>query len=124
MDTDRRLGRWGEKVASRFLKSQGYRILHRNYVTSVGEIDLVAREGDVLVFVEVKTRTSDDFGGPLLAVDRAKQRKLGLLARSFLARKRLGEVPCRFDVVGVLFHEDRKDPEIELVRDAFPLRRR
>ena len=124
MDTDGKLGPLGEKLAARFLKSRGYRILPRNYVTSVGEVDLVAREGDVLVFVEVKTRTTDDFGGPLLGVHRAKQRKLGLLARTYIAQKKLDEVPCRFDVVGILLGDNEKDPEIELIRDAFPLRRR
>ncbi|HUV39502.1 MAG TPA: YraN family protein, partial [Planctomycetota bacterium] len=85
MSTDKdQLGRWGEKQAVRFLKKQGYRVLGRNVASGVGEIDVVARDGDEVVFVEVKTRTDEDFGGPLLAVDRAKRRKLVQLARTWL----------------------------------------
>ena len=113
------LGRWGEKQAARFLKKQGYRILQRNYVSSLGEIDIVAREGDVLCFVEVKTRTAADFETPLEAVRRSKRRKLALVAKGYLSRHRMLEAPCRFDVVGVTVTEDRKHPEVELVRGAF-----
>jgi len=112
-------GRWGEKLAASFLKRQGYRILARNYVSPVGEMDIVAREGEELVFVEVKTRTSEGFGGPLRAVGRAKRRKIVQVARSYLARYRLDECPCRFDVVGITRVEGRKAPDIELVRGAF-----
>jgi len=118
------LGRRGEKAAVRFLKRQGYRILQRNFVSSVGEIDVVARERDVLVFVEVKTRTGSDFGGPLAAVGPAKRRKLAQVARSYLARHHISETPSRFDVVGIIFAEGKKTPEIELVKDAFSLNRR
>ncbi|HUU43396.1 MAG TPA: YraN family protein [Planctomycetota bacterium] len=116
------LGRWGEKQAVRFLKKHGYRVLGRNVASGVGEIDVVARDGDEVVFVEVKTRTDEDFGGPLLAVDRAKRRKLVQLARTWLARHRLDEVACRFDVVGVTFLDEKKHPDIELVKNAFTLR--
>ena len=115
------LGKWGEERAARFLKKQGLRVLERNVELPAGEIDLVARDGDSLVIVEVKTRTEADFGGPLGAVNAAKRRKLVQVARSYLARRRAGEPPCRFDVVGVTRVEGRKEPEIELVRDAFSL---
>ena len=122
MDTAKsKLGRWGEKLAARFLRRQGYHIIRRNYLSPVGEIDIVAREGDVLVFVEVKTRTGDEYGGPLAAVGPGKQRKVAQAAQSYLARHRLGEVPCRFDVVGVTCVEGKKEPDIELVRGAFLL---
>jgi putative endonuclease len=113
------LGRWGEKLASRFLARQGYRILARNAVLPAGELDIVAREGEELVFVEVKTRTSGEFGGPLGAVGPAKRRKIIQAARCYLAQHRLGECPCRFDVVGVTCGEDGEEPEVELVRGAF-----
>ena len=122
MESDRsEFGRWGEKLAARFLRRQGYRIIRRNFLSPAGEIDIVAREGDVLVFVEVKTRTGDDFGGPLAAVGHGKRRKVAQAARSYLARHRIPDAPCRFDVVGVTRVEGRKEPEIELVRDAFSL---
>jgi len=112
-------GRWGEKLASRFLKRQGYRVLARNVALPVGELDIVAREGEELVFVEVKTRRSEEFGGPLGAVGAAKQRKIIQAARCYLAAHRLGECPCRFDVVGVTRGKEGEDPEVELVRGAF-----
>jgi len=114
-------GRWGEKQAIRFLKRQGYRILQKNYVSGLGEIDVVAVDGDVLVFIEVKTRTGEDFGGALSAVGRAKRRKMTQVARGYLARHGTPETPCRFDVVGITRVEGKKTPEIELVRDAFSL---
>ena len=117
-----KLGRLGEKQAARFLKRRGYRILGRNVALGIGEIDLVARDGDELVFVEVKTRTDDDFGSPLLAVDRHKRHKLVQLARTYLAKHNISDAPCRFDVIGITARDGRKDPEIELVRDAFTLR--
>jgi putative endonuclease len=117
-----RLGRRGERHAARFLKKHGCRILARNLDLGIGEIDLVARDGDELVFVEVKTRTGPAFGGPLMAVDRSKRRKLVALARTYLAKHKLDDVGCRFDVVGVTFADGKKAPEVEHVRGAFTLR--
>ena len=114
------LGRWGEKEAAKFLRHLGYDVLEKNFVCPAGEIDIVAREGDELVFVEVKTRTEADFGGPLAAVNATKRRKLALVASSYLARRRAGELPCRFDVVGVT-RKPGGEGEIEHVRDAFQL---
>ncbi len=113
------LGQWGEAQAARFLKARGLRVLEANVALPPGEIDLVARDGDALVFVEVKTRTEADYGGPLPAVDERKRRKLVTLARSYLARNRLGDVPCRFDIVGVTQKLNSDEPEIEYVPDAF-----
>jgi putative endonuclease len=113
------LGRWGEKQAVRFLKRLGFKIIERNFVSPVGEIDVVAREGDVLVFVEVKTRTEADFGGPLPAVNASKRRKLVQVAKSYLAGRRALDVKCRFDVVGVVQKLGSDEPEIEHVRNAF-----
>jgi len=122
MDNEKsKLGRWGEKEAVRFLKRRGYRIIGRNVASGIGEIDVIARDGDELVFVEVKTRTRADFGGPLPAVDRSKRRKLIQLARTYLAQHRMEDVDARFDVVGVTAVEGGKKPEIELVQDAFSL---
>ena len=84
-----------------------------------GELDIIAREGDVLVFVEVKTRSSDAFGGPLDAVNGRKQRKLGRMALEYIARSRLSGVACRFDVVGV--SRQGGETTIEVVADAFSI---
>ncbi len=114
-----RLGELGEDAACRELERRGYAILARRFRTRHGELDIIAREGDVLVFVEVKTRSSDVFGGPLDAVTARKQRKLGRMALEYIARSRLSGVACRFDVVGVLRRGG--ETEIEVVANAFGL---
>ncbi|MBI5503783.1 MAG: YraN family protein [Deltaproteobacteria bacterium] len=101
MDARHQLGREAEDAAAEFLRRRGYEILGRNVRTARGEIDLVARDGDTWVFVEVKARRSTGAAGGLEAVDARKQRRLSRLALDFLARGGLGEAPARFDVVAV-----------------------
>lgn len=121
MAMDRKeLGKKGEEIALRFLKKNGYRILQRNYVCKLGEVDIIAREKDTLAFVEVKTRTSTTFGPPQLAVNASKQMQLSKAALSFIKEKRLEEMKARFDVVAILLRPEGE--EIELIRDAFDLR--
>src|SRR5437667_9750076 len=93
------LGEEGERAAARFLEARGYRILERNYRTRRGEIDLIAEDGRMLVFVEVKVRLDDRFGGPAAAITRAKQARIARLAQQYLVWRRVGDRPCRFDVV-------------------------
>jgi len=112
------LGKSGEDVACGELERRGYAIVARRYRTRAGEIDIVARDGATLVFVEVKTRMHDEYGDPLEAVTTSKQRKLTLMALDFLARAKPGPVPCRFDVVSVRWGR-RGGPDIEVVRNAF-----
>ena len=110
----------GERAAKAYLKSQGFRILHENYSTPLGEIDMIAQEGAVVVFVEVKARTSSEFGPPQASVTRHKQRQIVKVAELFLQRHRLSGAACRFDVVAVMFAGSRTgQPEILLIRDAF-----
>lgn len=116
-DPRRRLGDAGEDLAAAALKKQGYKILERNFVAPLGEVDLIARQGKDLVFIEVKTRRHDRFGAPQEAVHPAKQHKLRRLAHYYLKQKRLGEVPVRFDVVGIILDED--GPKIEIIQNAF-----
>ena len=111
------LGARGERVAARYLRRHGYAIVRRNYRGRHGEIDLVALDGGVLVFVEVKTRAQDRFGAPLEAVDRRKQRQIARVAEEFLEEHRLHERAIRFDLVGVRRRGWRWD--VEHVRDAF-----
>ncbi len=93
-------GGQAEEQAARFLAAQGLAILERNYRTRLGEIDLIARDGDTLVFVEVRRRENAHFGGAAGSIDWKKRRRLASAARHFLAR--LGtEPPCRFDVVAL-----------------------
>jgi putative endonuclease len=92
------VGDAGEERAARFLEAQGMAIVARNYRTRLGEIDLIARDGDVLVFVEVRLRAGEGFGGAAASIGPAKQRRLAAAAGAYLAR--LGRAPrCRFDVV-------------------------
>lgn len=119
-----RLGRAAEDLAARRLAAGGFTVVERNARTRLGELDLVALDGDVLVFVEVKAGTEGSAAGPerpALAVGRAKQARLRRLAREWLAsRSRLGGVRAfRFDVVGVLFERDGKVLAYEHIRDAF-----
>jgi putative endonuclease len=114
------LGKKGEDLAVRFLKKRGYRIIEKNYVCKMGEMDIIAKEKDTLVFVEVKTRTSTTFGPPQLAVNPTKQMQLSKVALSYLKAKQLEDVKARFDVVAILLGP--KGEEIELIKDAFELR--
>ena len=114
------LGQEGEDRAAKFLIEQGYRILERNYRTKSGEIDLIALHKDEVVFVEVKTRTSDVFGAPELAVNPRKQRSMIKAALGYIKYKKLHQVPCRFDVVTVSAAAGQK---VELIRNAFEMDR-
>ncbi len=113
------LGRKGEDLAVARLKELKYRVLERNYRCALGEMDIIAREKDTLVFVEVKTRATPKFGSPAAAVDRHKQRKLSQIALTYMNQKKLVAVPARFDVVSVEFWPP--GPRVEVIRDAFEL---
>ena len=117
-----RRGARGEKMASRFLrKNHGYKILYRNFKDRRGgEIDIVCRDGDTLVFVEVKTRGGEEFGRPLEAVDRQKQLRVSKGALAWLRLLDNPDVTFRFDVVEVLWPEE-SEPRCELIQNAFEL---
>lgn len=119
---DRRgeLGRRGEGVAEEFLRRSAYTIVARNYRCRAGEIDLVALDGPVLVFVEVRSRTGSACGTPLESVDGRKQARLARVAQRFVAERGWYDRDARFDVIGVRFDDD--PPRVEHVRSAFELR--
>ena len=119
MSSDRRqsLGKLGEDLACAALCRLGYEILARRYRTRFGEIDIVARQDGVTVFVEVKTRAGQDFGGGAVAVTGWKQRRIAQMAVDFVARRRLHDTPCRFDVVAVDMMAGR--PEVHVFPHAF-----
>lgn len=112
------LGAEGERLAERFLRRRGYRILARNYRCSRGEIDLIARDGATIVFVEVKGKSSEEFGSPLEAVTARKRKRLALVANYYLTAFKLHHLQTRFDVVGIRWVMGG-EPSIALVRDAF-----
>jgi putative endonuclease len=112
----RLLGDRGERAAAQYLHSRGFRILLRGYRTRFGEIDLIARDGNTLVFIEVKSRRR---GTPAEAVTLEKQRRLTLAALHFLKRYQLLEQASRFDVVAIVWPDDKTPPEIEHIPNAF-----
>ena len=111
------LGKSGEDLACRELERRGYAIVARRFRVRSGELDIVARDGGVLVFIEVKTRSGKRFGEAAEAVTAMKQRRIALLANEYLLRHRMSDCPCRFDVVAV--HLDGGAPAIEIIRNAF-----
>ena len=117
-DRRQRFGRQGESDAEALLRRKGYKILGRNVRSPVGELDLVAKDGEVLVFVEVKARRTDAMGGAIHAVDGRKQAKLIKLASQYVAQHRLGTRVCRFDVVLCRGGQDSPG-QLEHIQNAF-----
>lgn len=120
----RELGGRGEEAAKAYLQALGYRILLENYTTPAGEVDLIAQDGEVLVFIEVKARSSARYGPPEAAVTPWKQRQIVRAAELYLAKAGLKEAACRFDVVAVTFPPEECSPRIILIKDAFWVERR
>jgi len=112
-------GQRGEKAAEHFLTKKGYKLVERNYRCPLGEIDLIALDGRVIVFVEVKTRSGEGFGTPSEAVVPWKQKKMIKAATFFLSEKHLHHRAARFDVVGVSWLG--REPVIEHIENAFEL---
>jgi putative endonuclease len=122
----RRFGEIGEEIAARYLAKKGYRLVMANFTVQVGrnrrgaavsgEIDLIALDGKVLCFVEVKTRRSDDFAAPAAAVDLRKQRQIIRAARGFRRTFYIGKIDFRYDVVSIV-QRPREKPEVELFKN-------
>jgi putative endonuclease len=106
-------GSRGEDRASAALRARGYRIVERNFRCKVGELDVVAFDGDTLVFVEVRSRADARFGGGLAAVGQGKRRQVARVAAAYLALRRPRFTTCRFDVVAIT------GDDLVIVRDAF-----
>ena len=130
-----KLGREGEELAKRFLLSKGYKIVKRNFRAPFGEIDLIAYQKKVLVFIEVRTKTSSNFGAPEESISLNKKKKISRLASFYLKAKRLNKIDCRFDVVCITLDKegrgrihptrglDKSSPyrTIKLIKDAFQI---
>ena len=95
------IGAWGEEIASQYLEAKGYRILARNWRTQEGEVDLVAQDGETIVFVEVKTRTSKEFGWPEESITLTKRRRLQRSAMAYLSDQDLIDILWRIDVIAI-----------------------
>jgi putative endonuclease len=111
------LGRTGEDIAAAFLKRKGFRILERNYRLHAGEIDIIARDHNVLVFVEVKTRRDEGYADPSVNVDWRKQRKLRLLAERYIGVNHPPDSEVRFDVISIIGGSG--PPRVEHIENAF-----
>lgn len=96
------LGTKGETIAAKFLQNKGYKILKKNFASKLGEIDIIAKQDETIVFVEVKTRSSKLFGLPCEAVTPRKQGKIRQVALGFLKQTKNMETPCRFDVIEII----------------------
>jgi putative endonuclease len=119
-DADLPLGTRGEKLAARFLRRAGFKLLARNYRCPAGEADLIALDGRTLVFAEVKTRARTDEAAPEANVDARKQQRYRKVARYYLSRHDAGDSPVRFDVLAVVLPpEPRANPRIRHIPDAF-----
>jgi putative endonuclease len=113
------LGKTGEDLACAELERRGYAILARRYRRRAGELDIIARDGRTVVFVEVKSRMSLDFGGGAEAVTALKRHRMARVALDYMARHGLLESPCRFDVVSI--DVAGGDPAIEVYQNAFDI---
>lgn len=114
------VGRRGEDLAAVFLEKSGFAIIERNFRCKGGEVDIVAREGKTLVFVEVKSRKTLTYGLPQLAVTPFKQRQISKAALTWLARNHKHDSPARFDVIAILLNNNYHH-QIEHIKNAFDL---
>lgn len=112
-----RLGSEGEQIALATLKKKGYKIIERNFKCGLGEIDLIAYKKGRLNFIEVKTRSRQDFGRPEESVSRTKQKRIARIARYYLKQKRIINTPCTFSVISILFKDNK--PQVDILENAF-----
>lgn len=120
-DVSYKFGKKGEVLAADFLQKQGYTIIQLNYRCNIGEIDIVAKDGETLVFVEVKARSGYRFGNPKEAISYAKRKRISKIAMFYLKKTGNTRVKARFDVVAIHPAENSEEPRVELIRNAFEL---
>jgi putative endonuclease len=113
------LGKWGEDLAVKKIRGLGYKEIVRNYRCALGEVDLIAREGDTLVFIEIKTRKHKSIGYVKEAVDARKRRQLSKVALAYMKSMECCDVKARFDVVAI--NLDRDKLQVEVIKNAFDL---
>jgi len=116
-NTARQFGKQSESLAVRYLEKNGYVILERNYRIREGEIDIIAKDGDTIVFIEVKARRSGKFGNPKWAVTPGKQKKISLTALHYLKATNRSNAKARFDVVTI--RSEKNSSDMEIIKNAF-----
>jgi putative endonuclease len=115
----RKIGDYGEEIAKNFFKKQGYKIVKQNFTNRMGEIDLIIKEKDQIVFVEVKTRTNQNFGYPEEAIDFRKQNKIIRTALNYLFEKKIVSENYRFDVISIEMNQSTQKVKIKHIKNAF-----
>lgn len=115
---NKKIGAIGEDTAAQLLRKKGYQILESNFGTRFGEIDLIAEKDGLTVFVEVKTKTGDQYGEPWEMVGAKKLHQVKMMAQVYLTKNGLGEIPCRIDVVGVWLNLEHEVTKIEHWEDV------
>jgi putative endonuclease len=113
------IGQRGENLAVAYLQNLGYKVLERNYRCKLGEVDIIARDNDTLVFIEVRTRSSLDFGLPQESINRRKRHQISKVALEFMLRKKMKNIPARFDVVAISLEPGKE--KVDHIKDAFEL---
>lgn len=112
------LGKIGEQLAIKFLNIKKFKIIKTNYMSPLGEIDIIAENNSILYFIEVKTRSSDNFGTPLDAVDYKKQQRLSRIATYYMMINR-EYTDSRFGVIGIMYNSDKRKYKLEFIDNAF-----
>ncbi|MGI6586733.1 MAG: YraN family protein [Gracilibacteraceae bacterium] len=118
MGTNKVFGAFGECLAAEYLSENGYKVLERNFCCRFGEIDIIAAHEETIVFIEVKTRSSEKFGMPSEAVSLTKQNRMVKTALYYMQKNKLLDYMCRFDVLEIIVDEDNIK-RINLIKDAF-----
>ena len=111
-------GKIGEEIARIYLEQKGFKILEQNYHSRQGEVDLIAKFRDLLVFIEVKSYSYRSYGSPFGAITKTKRRSIIHAARTYLYRNRIKDINCRFDVLSI-YHKRDGSNEIDHLEDAF-----
>lgn len=114
-------GDLGEKIAEDYLKKLGYIILEKNFRTKIGEIDIIGKDGQYVVFIEVKTRHNNIYGTPGEAVNLSKQHKIIRTSQLYILKRNLSKYDFRFDVIEIILNNTNENTSINLIKNAFQL---
>ncbi len=114
---NKEIGKLGEKIAKEYLEKQGIKIIEQNYFCKFGEIDLIGIENKTIIFIEVKLRFNNSFGAPYEAVGSKKWERLQNAAQLYLIEHNINNMDCRFDIISLLYSNDKKNFNIEWLKD-------
>ena len=124
LDFRKKFGFEGERLAEKYLKRKGYKIIQKNYRCKLGEIDIIAEQNKVIIFVEVRSKHSEKLGLPQDSINTAKIGQISRAALCYIKEKKLIDQTCRFDVIAITFPTNSQEPKIEHIENAFELSRR